>query len=172
MVDFSGSMGREVLNTAKRMVYDLQAILRSRYQGTEFRFVAFDGNGHIMKDLTEFLQLQLGGGTNYEAGFKMVEDDQVNFPRNEWDRYIVGLGDMWDFGSPEGVMKQVETLKEQTEFMGMIQTEISGPGAQKPPLATALENLANQDEYVGFVYLPSADAYVPKMFKKLFKNKD
>ncbi len=62
-------MSGDPLLKAKKLVYDMRALLIKKYNQLEFVFVAFDSEPRVYKSADRFFKLQLGGGTSYVEGF-------------------------------------------------------------------------------------------------------
>lgn len=167
MMDGSGSMSGKRLAVAKKLIYDLKAILKKHYPKIEYRFVTFDTRGTIHENEDDFFKLELLGGTDYLSGIAKVKEAQEKFPRAQWDRYVIGVGDLEDAGVDE-IISKFRELAEQSEFAGMVRTvEFDGWFSQ---LADRFKALAAEDEYIGYLDLAPALKYAPGDFRKLFKN--
>lgn len=165
VVDFSGSMSGAPLLYAKKLSYDLRAVLLAKYKKVEFRFVAFDSEARVFKSADKFFKLQLGGGTSYSEGFKMVAKVQEEFPRAKWDRYVVGFGDLEDFDT-DTIINEMQTVYAQSEYMGMIHTREHSGGN---PLAEAMSAMAKDEQWFGFAFMNVNQPYTIEVFQKLFK---
>lgn len=163
-VDFSGSMMGERLQIAKQLIYDLRALLLRKYPRVECRFIAFDSNAHVYKSADKFFRLRLGGGTSYENGLRKTSEVLDGFPPSRWDRYVVGTGDLEDFGrdSLDAVVKEVYG---KTEYMGMVNSSLSHGDNW---LGEYFKGLAEQEEFFGYANIPSS-GYDVSIFDELFK---
>lgn len=165
LMDGSGSMGGTRLAVAKKFFYDLRAILMKCYPKVEFRFVTFDTKAVIHKKAEDFFKLELLGGTDYTAGLKKTIEAQLEFPRAQWDRYVIGVGDMEDGG--DDIIETYKRLAAQTEFTAMVRT---AEYEDTWGLGPEFKRIAQEDEFVGYLDLAPDLKYAPSVFRELFKN--
>lgn len=165
-MDGSGSMFGKPLKIAKKVAYDLRAILSRKYRNLEFRFITFDIAAQVHDNPEDFFRLQLLGGTDYIAGLNKVLEVEEAFPRAQWDRYVVGLGDLED-APIEPIIEKLKEVYEQTEFTGFM--HISSWGFNNP-LALAMDHMSQGEEWFGFADLSPDLNYSPAALRKLFKN--
>jgi len=172
VLDLSGSMDVAV-PVARQMIYDMRAILMRKYKGIKFKFVSFDGKGHVYDTLEEFLSNDLGGGTSYVEGFKPVLNKiYPQFPAGQWDRFFVLMGDFGDFPRQPGEFtKLLDAIANESQYSSAVLFNLYNAGAENE-LYQYFNSKSKSDDYVGFLEINPPDSYKPIMFRKLFKNKE
>lgn len=167
ILDLSGSMN-EFKPTARRMFYDLRAILMRKYKHLEFRFIAFDGKAYVFDDPDKFFKFEVGGGTSYEAAFKENLKVYEQFPAAKWDRFTTIIGDLEDFGGEtESLLKQII---EESQFVAGFRTNNRPAGQHTGDLTGLFQSLHNSEDYFGFADVSPVESYTPFVFRKAFKN--
>ncbi len=167
-MDLSGSM-IPYYAVAKKVIYDLKALLAANYPKLVFRFVVFDSEAHAYEDEDEFFRAKLGGGTNYKAGFEKVLEVQEEFPIAKWDRFVVAIGDLEDFFDPSELSPTVDQVYDQSSYMGVVKVGRYWEGFENK-LAEFFQQMSSSRDWLGYVDLEDRDNPRIEDFRKLFKN--
>lgn len=168
MIDMSGSMMGWPVEATRRFVFNLKLALESRYEGVEFRFIGMDTKAHVFNDLNKFVKTNLGGGTDYRAGFKRSMEVLDEFPEDSWDRYYFGLGDSDDAHAPEAIGLFNQILNS-VEFTGYVQVDM--PGFFSEDLKHGLETAARSHERGGYAVMKNIPGTEFDVLMQLFPKK-
>lgn len=168
--DMSASMSHKIAKM-KSLVFDLEALLLNRYKKVEFRFVVFDTDAVVMKTSDEFFRSDMGGGTDYAKGFEHVLKVQQDFPESQWDRFVVGFGDLEDSLTPD-LRQKLQQVMAQSRYVGMVHMGMAG-GGWMPDIFNFMKEFSEKEKFFGFVSDgdPDGDNTI-KLFRRLFKNKE
>ena len=124
VADASGSMGGEPQVMSRELVKNLKLIVEHNYDEVEFRFIIFDTQAIEVSE-PDFTRKTLGGGTAYVSGFKKAEEVLEEYPAQEWDQYVVGVGDC-EAGDTEETVAAMQRLMETTRYVGFFHTDPHG----------------------------------------------
>ncbi len=173
LMDMSGSTQGWTLKQSKLFTYNLRALLKQKYKGLEFRYVAMDTRAFAFDDEKKFFKANLGGGNDYEVGFRKTEEILEEFPRERWDRYVFGIGDTQDCVSPaDRAITSVRELLEQVEFMGYLHVEDGrwGDTLKNHGLYRAFEGLEKESPYFRMADITQKEGSDIEALKKIFKK--
>ncbi len=91
-VDLTGSMKGERIRLAKNLVYNMKALLLSKYAKVKMRFVGFSDTAIEMSEKDIFSKF-IGGGTNYTSAIKLDRQILEEYPNAKYNKYVVTVGD-------------------------------------------------------------------------------
>jgi uncharacterized sporulation protein YeaH/YhbH (DUF444 family) len=168
VMDFSGSMQGVPHEIATKLVFNLKALLVSQYPEVVFRFIMYDTKAHDMTEDDVFGKNPkfLGGGTSNVVGYARAEEVFREYPYEEWNKFLVGIGDAGASDGPETVAI-MERMHPDLQFTSFVFTNTGGWG--DPGFVSALQDYAKRKQWVKFVEInDSADASVMKLLKDLF----
>ncbi len=130
MMDLSASMGDKERKIGKDFHFNIKSAIQHRYPKAEFRYVIFDSEGHEVETAAEFFNSQIGGSTDYGAGFKKIDEIFENYPLKQWNRYVFTVGDSGEFSQNlEGSLSMVDRLVNENEFFAYLHTGPEGKEA-------------------------------------------
>jgi uncharacterized sporulation protein YeaH/YhbH (DUF444 family) len=168
VLDGSGSTA-PYLKLLRGMVFDLRMLMKANYPRVRFEFVMFSGDARRFKEEEEeeFWQSFPGGGTNYQAGWETALSTlDKEYPRANWDRYLVTAGDFEDFGDVRKVGAFYDKILDEIEFHANVMVGARG----QPDLWKWVLDRSRRDERVGSVDLTGRAAATIGDFRKLLKN--
>lgn len=168
VMDFSGSMQGAPHQAAANLVYNFKALLMSQYEDIEFRYVVYDTQAREFTEDQVFGKNPqfLGGGTSNIAGFEFAEKVLEEYNYDEWNKYVLGLGDA---GANDGAetVEVMNRMYKESQYMAYVFTD-NGWGADQDYL-TAMKGFSESHKWAGYSELKDASQKsVLKVLKELF----
>lgn len=122
--DRSGSMGPFEMKVSRITSMWLVQFLRRRYDKVAIRFALHDYDANEVDEHT-FYHVTAGGGTSIANGYRFVDKVLDEYPRSQWNRYVVHFsdGDDWDTGQS---IEEMRNLLHKTEAVAYYEVDNSG----------------------------------------------
>ena len=168
VMDFSGSMQGEAHQMAANLVYNFKALLSSQYEDIEFRYVVYDTEAQEFSEDDVFGKNPkfLGGGTSNVAGYEKAEEVLAEYSYDEWNKYVLGIGDAGAHDGPETV-EILEKMYPETQSISFVYTN-NGFWADQDFLAS-MQEYADRKEWMNYGELKdSKQASIVRVLKELF----
>ena len=89
-MDMTGSMFGEPIKMAKNFMFNLKALLSTKYKNTTFRYIGFADIAKVYEQEEDFFKNFINGGTNYAVGIKKTQEIL-----EEYNNFSVGLLCVW-----------------------------------------------------------------------------
>ncbi|NRA44259.1 MAG: SpoVR family protein [Oligoflexales bacterium] len=168
VMDFSGSMQGEAHQMAANLVYNFKALMLNQYEDIEFRYVVYDTEAQEFSEDDVFGKNPkfLGGGTSNVAGYKIAEEVLAEYSYDEWNKYVLGIGDA---GAPDGpeTVEILESIYPETQSISFVYTN-NGFWADQGFL-TSMQDYADRMKWMGYSELSdSSQASIVRVLKELF----
>lgn len=168
VMDFSGSMQGDAHAMAANLVYNLKALMLSQYEDIEFRYVVYDTEAQEFSEDDVFGKNPkfLGGGTSNVAGYKKAEEVLGEYSYDEWNKYVLGIGDA---GAPDGpeTLKILDSIYPETQSISFVYTN-NGFWADQNFLAS-MQDYAAQKKWMNYSEIQdSSQASIIRVLKELF----
>ena len=168
VMDFSGSMQGEPHRAAANLVYNFKALLMSQYEDIEFRYVVYDTKAQEFTEDQVFGRNPqfLGGGTSNVAGYEFAEKVLDEYDYEEWNKYVLGIGDA---GANDGqeTVEVMERMYKETQYLSFVFTD-NGWGADQDFLMS-MKDFAGRKKWAGYSELQDASqGSVLRVLKELF----
>ncbi|MDD9951054.1 MAG: SpoVR family protein [Zetaproteobacteria bacterium] len=160
-IDMSGSMsingsGMSANKKAALFVKLLHGILSKTYEEIEFRYIAYDNEAYEFSEEQTFGKSPnfLGGGTSNVSGYQAAADILMQYPRSQWNRYFIGIGDA---GASDGkeTTSIIRPLLPQIEEFAYIYT--SNGGYRDDHFMDAMKELTQSHENARYAELENGD---------------
>ena len=168
VMDFSGSMQGEPHQAAANLVYNFKALMLNQYEELEFRFIVYDTKAYEFSEDDVFGKNPkfLGGGTSNTAGYEMAKDILDEYKYEEWNKYLLGLGDAGAADGPE-TSRVMEQIYKEAQFMAFVYTENGFWGDQN--FLNSMQDLAKKHKWAAYAELEnSSQSSVIRVLKELF----
>ena len=168
VMDFSGSMQGEAHKMAANLVYNFKALMLSEYEDIEFRYVVYDTQAQEFTEDDVFGSNPkfLGGGTSNVAGYKKAEEVLAEYSYDEWNKYVLGIGDA---GAPDGpeTVQVLDRIYPETQSISFVYTN-NGYWADQGFLAS-MQEYAERKQWMKYSELgDSNQASIIRVLKELF----
>lgn len=108
-MDTSGSMTLDKKYLARSMLFWLVEFLKKTYDNVDIKFVQHTTEAHVVDEDTFFHKMESGGTYCWTAMEKASYLIETEYPIDEWNTYVVYIGDGEDFDSAKTV-RYLETL--------------------------------------------------------------
>lgn len=169
-MDMTGSMTGKPIEMAKQFMFNLKALLSTKYKQITFRYVGFSDTAKEFPNETQFFKAWMGGGTDYAVGIKMTRDILAEYPAQTYDRFSFGIGDAED-GNPGESVPLLQDLVKDTRYSAFVQTDIGN--FPDPQFIGAVKALAADDEFFGHAVLnPAVDSGIDAIRRLLGKDRN
>jgi uncharacterized sporulation protein YeaH/YhbH (DUF444 family) len=167
VADTSGSMGPEHRLIERKMVAFTSAVLKTIYPALKEKFVIYDSEAKEVSR-SEFFERSLGGGTETNAGLKVVEKILEKFPEARYNRYVQLFSDGGDF-KPEEAAAKAKELARKVEFFAYGHIAPQPMPMDYAPLSQAFAQLAQEvREKIGYAELSSQHASLVEALKRYY----
>ncbi len=149
--DMSGSMNGDPTTKIAEFLFNLKALLQSRYKNIKFRFIGFDTTAVEFSE-KDFFSQSMGGGTHYFSGVDKAVEILQEYPEERWDRYFFLAGDA-DDGKAIQSVQSLEKIKPMIQYGAFIHTVIPSETGDRILLAKVKDWAGEMKSYFGYAKL-------------------
>jgi len=111
MMDISGSMSSEKKYLARSFLFWLNEFLKKTYQNVQIKFIVHTTEAKLV-DEKDFFKIGEWGGTYCHTAFDLANHVlESEFPKDEWNRYVVYSSDGEDF-DVDKTMSSAKTMMD------------------------------------------------------------
>lgn len=148
-IDTSPSMTEHRLNLVRNLVYNIRELFRAVYPNVKFHFVALSSGAKEFPE-NKIWTAKMSGGTNYAPALKETKKILSNYPRSQWNHYVIFAGDS-ELGDLDDFMKEFTAIKKTLQFFGLVVTQDPGAqdGVDANGLRAALEASKSDWKWIG-----------------------
>lgn len=122
MMDVSGSMGEKEKQIARLFFYWVMQFLRHKYDRVEIVFIAHTSEAREVTEEQFFGRVE-SGGTMVSSAYKLADEiQQVRYPENEWNVYVLHVSDGDNYQQDnEKTVELVEKLCQVCSLVGYLE---------------------------------------------------
>lgn len=121
MMDISGSMSSEKKYLARSFLFWMNEFLKKTYQNVQIRFIVHTTEAKFV-DEKDFFKIGEWGGTYCHTAFDLANYTlETEFPKDEWNRYVIYSSDGEDFDSDKTMSSAKTMLDNGLNMFGYLE---------------------------------------------------